>query len=109
MALTTTDLAAVRDEIGTATPPTDSELHLIYDELGSSIQVSLRVLRRRRAALAGGEVTGVTLPGVVSVSLRGSLSSLDSQIRRLEILAAAENTTPTAPVGGRLVRNDIAR
>lgn len=91
MALTATDLAWVRDEVGTATPPTDADLNASFDVVLSRTLVALRVLKRRRAAAAGGaEVTSFTLSGVLSVGKKTDLKALDSQIARLEALWAAE-------------------
>lgn len=101
--LTTDELALVRDEIGSAVPPTDASLHKSHDELGSWRAVALRVLKRRRADLAGSEVASVTLPGVAAVSLRSNVAGLDRQIVRLEAELAAEagdlDGVPGARVG----------
>lgn len=86
MELTDSDVALLRDEIGTGTPPTDDELQEMYAELGhaSWIPTALRVLRRRRSAMATSEVRNVSLPGGLSVGLSSNLTSLDRQIDRLE-------------------------
>lgn len=88
MALTTADRDLVRDEIGTAEPPTDAELDTLHDTLGYWRLVALRVLKRRRAAIAaseGGGVSQITIPGALGVGFRGTdLSALDAQIARLE-------------------------
>lgn len=90
--LSTTDLALIRDEVGTA-EPTDSEIRQAYTQLdGSWLLVAIRILKRRRAAAtAGGGVSAVTIPGAISVTLSSSqISSLDSQIARLEAQYAEE-------------------
>lgn len=85
------DLDWVRDEIGTATPPDDAELHRSYQDTKSRTLVALRVLKRRRAASAGGATAdSFTLAGVLSVSTKTDLKSLDAQIARLEAVYAAE-------------------
>lgn len=85
MPLTATDLALVRDEVGTATPPTDTELNTSYDELGHWILVALRVLKRRRAAATSGSTAdSFSLAGVFSVSMKASIRDLDGQIARLQ-------------------------
>lgn len=105
MSLSDADLQLVRDEIGTATPPTDGELDLLHDEVGSWPAVALRILRRRRSALVSGGVTSVSVPGVISVGLSANLASLDGQIRRLEQLLASSGTASS----GRLSRCDRER
>lgn len=89
MAMTDEELGQVRDEIGATIPPTDGQLHASYDVVGSWAGVALRVLKRRRAAIAGGsDVSGFTLAGVLSVTKRTDVKILDAQIARLEVLTA---------------------
>jgi hypothetical protein len=83
-ALSATDLASIRDEIGTATPPTDAQLAKSHLELGDWRLVAIRTLKRRFAGLASGGVQSVAIPGAVSVSLRSDLKALQSQIDRLQ-------------------------
>lgn len=90
MALTSIDLSWIRDEIGDASPPSDADLGASFDSLGNKILVAIRILKRRRAGLAGGGVSAVTIPGAVSVTLRSDLASLDRQITRLEAQYEAE-------------------
>jgi hypothetical protein len=90
MALTDADLTWIRDEIGTSVPPGNGLLEEWFDELGSRAAVALRVLKRRRADLAGAEVASVSLAGVASVQLRSNIASLDRQIGRLEGIVAGE-------------------
>lgn len=100
MPLTTTDLGLVRDEVGTATPPTDAELNTSYDTLGHWILVALRVLRRRRAAATSGSTAdSFSLAGVFSVSMKASIRDLDGQIARLEARYERE-TGVDLPDGG---------
>lgn len=89
--LTAVELASIRDEIGTASPPTDKALRDSYAELGYWRLVAIRQLKRRKAGLAGGGVQSVAIPGAVSVTLRSDLLSLERQISRLE----AEHETAT--------------
>lgn len=104
MALTAVDLALVRDEVGTATPPTDADLNTSYDELGHWILAALRVLKRRRAAAAGGStVDSFSLAGVFAVSQKVSIRDLDSQIGRLEARYEAE-TGVDLPGGAQSLR-----
>jgi hypothetical protein len=83
-ALSAADLASIRDEIGTATPPTDTQLKASFVELEDWRLVAIRQLKRRRAALAAGGVASVAIPGAVSVSLRSDLKTLTEQIDRLQ-------------------------
>lgn len=99
MSLTDVDLAWVRDEIGEGTPPSDTDLDSTYDQLGHRSLVAIRVLKRRRAALAAGGVSSVTIPGAVAVTLRSDLASLDRQITRLEAQYESE-TGVDLPDGG---------
>lgn len=111
MALTTVDLAWVRDEIGDATPPEDDELQALYGTLGSRVLVALRVLKRRRAAMAAGQsVSSFSLAGVFSVGLKGELAALDRQILRLEAeyeAATGVTSEGTAASTSRLFREDV--
>ena len=91
MAMTDSDLALIRDEVGD--DPSDSVLDDYFDELGHWLPVAIRVLKRRRAnAAAGGQETkSFSLDGVLSVGLStANFSNLDKQIARLEDAWAAE-------------------
>lgn len=101
MSLSDADLALLRDEIGTVTPPTDADLRASYDEIGedSWIPTALRILKRRRAAMSTSDVKSVSLAGVISVSLGSSLTALDSQIERLSN-ALTELRNPPQRDGG---------
>jgi len=108
--LTATDLAWVRDEIGAADPPSDSDLGTWMTELGSRTLVALRVLKRRRADVAGGSaVSSFSIPGAFSVGLKGDIAALDRQIARLEALYEQETgkaTTDSGVTVGRIFRTD---
>lgn len=87
MALTATDLDLIRDEIGVASPPSDTDLQTYGVALAGRWRlVALRVLKRRRAAAAGGsDASSFSLSGVLSVSnSKTDLVALDAQILRLE-------------------------
>ncbi len=83
--LTAADLALIRDEIGTG-DPADTDLRKSYAALGHWMPVAIRVLKRRRAAAsAGGDVSQVSIPGAVGVTLgKADLAALDRQIAALE-------------------------
>ena len=94
MALNATDLAWIRDEIGDTTPPTDDELTTSYATLNDRTLVAIRVLKRRRASIAGGStVDSLTIPGVLSITQRSNLAALDAQIARLEALYTTDTGT----------------
>lgn len=98
MALSSIDVDLIRHEIGDATPPTDTTLQLYAAALGDRWRlVALRVLKRRRAAGAGGsEASSFTLSGVLSVSQsKSDLVALDAQILRLEQDETADATGGT--------------
>ena len=104
-----TDLANLRDELGAH--PDDDTLEELHGETGHWILTALRVLKRRRADIAGGgqAASSFSLSGVLSVSLgTGNLAALDSQIERLEALWATESgETPGSGVSfGRFDRRD---
>jgi len=99
MALTSTDLDLIRDEVGDATPPTDTDLQSYAVALADRWRlVALRVLKRRKAAGAGGsEASSFTLTGILSVSqAKTDLVALDAQILRLEQAETADVTGSTS-------------
>jgi hypothetical protein len=99
MALTSTDLDLIRDEIGDSAPPTDADLQLYAGAVSDRWRlVALRVLKRRRASGAGGsEASSFTLSGVLSVSSsKTDLVALGAQILRLEQDETAEVTGGTS-------------
>lgn len=109
MALTPVDLAWIRDEIGTADPPADSDLSVWMTQLNNRILVALRVLKRRRAEVAGGSaVSSLSIAGAISVGLKGDVGALDRQIARLEAAYEAETGVATgAEVAvGKVYRTD---
>ncbi|MEP7763591.1 hypothetical protein [Sanguibacter sp. 25GB23B1] len=94
MAISDTDLARIRDEVGTA--PNDTVLEGWSDELGHWLPVAIRVLKRRYAdASAGGqEVSNFGLDGVLNVGFsKANLASLAAQIARLEDLLNPTDTS----------------
>ena len=99
MALTSTDLDLIRDEIGDNAPPTDADLQVYAVTVSDRWRlVALRVLKRRRASGAGGsEASSFTLSGVLSVSSsKTDLVALDAQILRLEQAETADVTGGSA-------------
>lgn len=112
MAMTDTDLALIRDEVGD--DPDDATVEGTFDVLGHWLPTAIRILKRRRAnAGAGGqEVASFGLDGVMTVGLtRADLAGLDRQIARLENLWANESNTPSPVVAtsARIGRTDRYR
>lgn len=111
MSLSDVNLALIRDEVGDT--PDDSTLEELYADLAqvSWIPTALRVLRRRRAAQAGGEVKNVSLPGGLSIGLAGNLASLDRQIARLEAMlhTVDPDAEPDTAAVGRITRPGAGR
>ena len=111
MAMTDTDLARIRDEVGD--DPDDNALDDYFDELGHWLPVAIRVLKRRRAnAAAGGQETkSFSLDGVLSVGLStANLTNLDAQIARLEAQWVGEQGDDTGRVTtARIPRRDRYR
>jgi hypothetical protein len=106
MPLTTVDINWIRDEIGTATPPSDSDLDTSFDELGSREYVALRVLKRRRADLLANPAS-FTITGVLSQDASANLRILDAQIAPLQASIDAEFgglATATSVSAGRVDR-----
>lgn len=106
MALSSTDLALIRDEVGDA--PNDATLEQYYAELEQTswIPTALRVLRRRRGNLAQ-ETTQVSIPGVIAVGMKSNLATIDRQIERLELRLQAEQ--PDAVVDSSASQSRIVR
>lgn len=108
--LSPTDLALIRDEVGTS--PTDTTLEEWHDELDHWLPVAIRVLKRRLAdATAGGtEVSSFGLDGVLTVGFaKASQASLAAQIARLEARWAAIDAPGTSSFSARITRPDRHR
>jgi hypothetical protein len=107
--MTDTELAEIRDEVGSE--PDDATVDAFFDELGATVLVSLRVLRRRRGDLLG-KPKSFTLTGVLSVT-NGEIELLDAHIRRLEARAASLGLEDPGSSGGvtvtRLTRTPTIR
>lgn len=108
MPLTTVDLNWVRDEIGTADPPSDADLDTSFDELQMREAVALRVLKRRRADLLANPAS-FSISGVLSQDASANLRSLEAQIAPLQ--AAVDSVLGGLNVAGSVVagRYDLPR
>lgn len=112
MAMTDTDLALIRDEVGDE--PDDTSVENVFDVVGHWLPTAIRILKRRRAnAGAGGqEVSSFGLDGVMTVGLsKADLKGLDTQILRLEGQWANLNSEPdpTVATNARIGRADRYR
>lgn len=105
MDLTPTDLARVRDYVGSA--PDDTTLYVLAADATCWQEVAHRVLVRRRADAAAGGATAKTfsLDGVLSVSLSPTdLATLTAQIDDLTAQIAVLNGGPGSGVSVRVMR-----
>ncbi len=112
MAMTDSDLANIRDQVGDE--PDDDTIDAYFDDLGHWLPVAIRVLKRRRAnASAGGQETKTfSLDGVLSVGLStANFTTLDTQIAALEAQWAVEQGGVSADAAGsaRIPRRDRYR
>lgn len=105
MDLTPSDLARVRDYVGST--PDDAALYGFAEDATWWQDVAYRVLVRRRADAAAGGNTAKTfaLDGVLSVSLSpADLATLTAQIDDLAAQITALNGGPQAGVSVRVMR-----
>lgn len=80
MPLDEADLATVRSEIGVAEPPTDEQLHAIYDEVGTVAGTALRIVGERLAAM---EATPRVSSAGESVDFSSNMAALLKKQTRL--------------------------
>ncbi len=108
MALTETDLAYLRSELGTEID--EGNLEDRHDRLGSVTAVALEVIRERLATVLANP-TSFTIPGVYSETRNdATVKALQDQVTRLKTEVERE-VVPAGDTGsaGRLVRTDRAR
>lgn len=87
-ALTEGQLVTLRRQVGSS--PTDGELQLIFDRVGSLTETAREVLEIRLANLRA-EPTSFTVPGEYSQDTSGQIKALDAQLAKLGDL---DNTDP---------------
>lgn len=109
MPLSVGDLAWVRSEVGSTSPPTDADLDGKYDRLGSPVEVALEVLRGRLADFLADPVKW-SLDGEHAEDSSANIKALSAQIARLEasMVAASvdEDALPGTLLVGRFYRSD---
>lgn len=106
MSLSAGDLAYVRSKIGSAEPPSDADLDVAYDRLGTADAVVLEVLTGRRANLLALPLKR-NIDGDVSVDATANLKALDAAIA--EARGAVAGGGAGTLVVGSLVRSDRPR
>lgn len=79
--LTPYQVEAIRDEIGTAEPPTVADLDALYSRLGTLGAVIYTVLSRRLADLRAAPST-FAIPGEYSQSTAANVAALERQVAR---------------------------
>lgn len=83
MALTNSQLAVIREQIGATSPPTDEDLENRFARTGDVQAVILEVLRGRLADFLSGP-TSISIPGVYSESHGEAVTALRDQIAGIE-------------------------
>lgn len=109
MPLSVADLAWVRSEIGSTSPPTDADLDGKYDRLGSPVEVAIEVLRGRLADFLAAPAKW-SLDGEFDSDGSANIKALSSQIARLEASMVAatvdEDALPGTLLIGTFYRSD---
>lgn len=82
MALTATELADVRTEVGDTSPPSDADLHAIHDRRLNVRDTILEVLTKRRADYIANPAQFI-LPGEYGQNTAENIKALDRQIDRV--------------------------
>ncbi len=96
MALSSDQLASIRDEIGTAEPPTTADLDVIYDRVSGLVGVVRAVWAQRLANLLAEPAT-FSVSGEYSQSTSANIEAIR---KRLSELASYPDDSDTIPPGG---------
>lgn len=101
MPLTAADLAYVRSEIGSASPPSDSDLNTAYDALPAPnpAVVALQVLGARYADMLSKAVS-FEVPDQLKADFSKNLDVLEKQIARLRMTTGVGSPAPIVWAGG---------
>jgi hypothetical protein len=107
--LSTADQRLIRGYVGTDTPPSDSQLAVMLERIGSAAGVALEVLRTRYADLLS-QPASFSIAGEYSQSTGENIRSMEKLIAQVEALAASDGVETGFTVGVvDLVRSDPAR
>lgn len=96
MALTADQLAAVREEIGTTTPPSDADLNVIHERVGGLVGVVRAVWRGRLATMLATPAS-LNVPGQVGLNWGENIKAIKE---RLAELARYPDDSDELPGGG---------
>ena len=100
MPLSAADLAWVRSQVGTTTPPTDADLDAIWDRLENRDAVALEVLDGRLATMVA-TAAKFDLSGDLSVDLTKNIEALREKVAQLQgSVSAAADGAPVPWAGG---------
>jgi hypothetical protein len=113
MAATADELAAIRDHIGDATPPTDDDLQATWTRLGSVEAVALSYVRRRLADLTA-KAAEFRADGDFTEKWADNIKRLERQEKALAAaVGAASSAAVVGAAGGvtvgHLTRSDRCR
>jgi hypothetical protein len=101
------DLAVVRSHVGQTTPPSDDDLRVIYDRLGSPEATALEVLRGRLADMLAnparftvdGDYTSDHAANIKGLTVK--IAELESAVQRIEDPTAGMVSTTRLVRAGR--------
>lgn len=93
MALEADELAQVRDEIGVAEPPSDSDLDDIHDRVGGTVGVVRAVWAQRLAALLALPAS-FNVSGEYSQNTSANIEAIQKRLAQLSSLPDDSNDIP---------------
>jgi hypothetical protein len=103
------ELAIVRSHVGSTVPPSDDDLRLIYDRVGSPEATALEVLRGRLADMLANPAR-FTADGDYTESYEANIKGLMAKIAELEsVVQRIEDPTAGMVTTTRLVRAGRSR
>lgn len=103
------ELAIVRSHVGSTVPPSDDDLRLIYDRVGSPEATALEVLRGRLADMLANPAR-FDATGDFSEGYEANIKGLTAKIAELEaVVQRIEDPTAGMVTTTRLVRAGRAR
>ncbi len=114
MALSSDQLATIRDEIGTAATPTDADLDVIHDRVSGLVGVVRAVWAQRLANMLAEPAT-FSVSGEYSQSVAANIEAIRKRLSELALYPDDSDTIPpggveSRPIGSyQLVRPDCDR